>query len=66
MPDYNAPVILTRGKCTVRDFCLKIHKSLLQDFKFAQVWGRSVKFNPQKVGLDHQLMDEDIVQILKK
>jgi hypothetical protein len=50
----------------VRDFCLKIHKSLLQDFKFAQVWGRSVKFNPQKVGLDHQLMDEDIVQILKK
>jgi len=50
----------------VRDFCLKIHKSLLTDFKFAQVWGRSVKFSPQKVGLDHPLMDEDIVQILKK
>lgn len=66
VPDYDAPVILTRKTCTVRDFCLKIHKSLLHDFKFAQVWGRSVKFSPQKVGLDHQLMDEDIVQILKK
>jgi len=25
------------------------------------VWGMSVKYNPQKVGKDHQLLDEDIV-----
>ena len=32
----------------------------------AIVWGSSVKHNPQKVGKDHVLNDEDVVQILKK
>ena len=31
----------------------------------ALVWGTSVKFNPQRVGKDHNLEDEDIVQIVK-
>ena len=34
--------------------------------KYAMVWGTSVKHNPQKVGKDHQLNDEDVVQIIKK
>ena len=32
----------------------------------AIVWGSSVKHNPQKVGKDHVLNDEDVVQIIKK
>lgn len=32
----------------------------------ALVWGRSVKHQPQKVGKDHVLLDEDVVQIIKK
>lgn len=32
----------------------------------AYVWGNSVKHNPQKVGKDHVLKDEDVVQIVKK
>lgn len=32
----------------------------------ALVWGASVKHNPQKVGKDHILEDEDVVQIVKK
>ena len=32
----------------------------------AWVWGTSVKHNPQKVGLDHRLNDEDVVQIVKR
>jgi ribosome-interacting GTPase 1 len=65
LPDYTAPVVLKNG-CTVEDFCMNIHKSLIKDFKCAMVWGSSVKFNPQKVGKEHALADEDVVQIIKK
>lgn len=32
----------------------------------ALVWGSSVKFQPQRVGREHILHDEDVVQIVKK
>jgi ribosome-interacting GTPase 1 len=32
----------------------------------ALVWGSSVKHAPQKVGKEHVLHDEDVVQIVKK
>ena len=32
----------------------------------ALVWGSSVKHNPQNVGKDHTLFDEDVVQIVKR
>jgi ribosome-interacting GTPase 1 len=66
MPDYSSPIVLSREKCSVEDFCMKIHKSLAKDFKHAVVWGKSVKYNPQTVGKDHVLLDEDVVQIVKK
>lgn len=59
-------MIIKRARSTVTDLCNKLHRTLLADFKNALVWGTSVKFNPQKVGKDHQLLDEDVVQILKK
>lgn len=66
IPDYNAPVILPIDKRRVEDFCMRIHRNLLSDFRLAIVWGRSVKHNPQKVGKEHMLEDEDVVQIVKK
>ncbi|UKJ87789.2 developmentally regulated GTP-binding protein 1 [Theileria orientalis] len=66
IPDYEAPVILKRSNSRVEDFCVRIHKSLLSQFKYALVWGKSAKHNPQKVGKDHFLADQDIVQIVKK
>eukprot|EP01121_Diplochlamys_sp_Union-15-3_P016513 TRINITY_DN5628_c0_g1_i1.p1 TRINITY_DN5628_c0_g1~~TRINITY_DN5628_c0_g1_i1.p1 ORF type:complete len:378 (+),score=72.51 TRINITY_DN5628_c0_g1_i1:28-1134(+) len=65
IPDYNEPVIMPRN-CTVEDFCNKIHKTLVHQFKHALVWGSSVKHTPQKVGKEHVLLDEDVVQIVKK
>ena len=51
---------------TVEEVCRGIHRSLVDDFKFALVWGVSAKHNPQRVGLTHVISDEDVVQIVKK
>ena len=66
LPDYNDPVVLPRNRRSVEDFCNRIHKGIMKQFKYALVWGTSVKHKPQKVGRDHVLDDEDIVQIVKK
>jgi len=50
---------------TIADFCNSIHKTLLKDMKHALVWGTSAKHNPQVCGKDHQLNDEDVIQIVK-
>ena len=66
VPDYEEPVILQRNKRTVSDFCLKIHRGLLNDLKYAIIWGSSVKHQPMKVGKEHILNDEDVIQLVKK
>ncbi len=64
-PDFQGGLIV-RGGATVQNACLMIHRSLVKDFRCALVWGRSTKHNPQRVGLAHNLEDEDVIQILKK
>ena len=64
IPDYDAPVIIKRNS-SIAQFCESIHKALLKEFKHAMVWGTSAKHNPQIVGKDHVLDDEDVVQIIK-
>lgn len=66
LPDYTQPVVLRSDNSTIEGFCDAIHKGILKNFKNALVWGSSVKHNPQKVGKDHQLADEDVVQIIKR
>lgn len=65
-PDYSAPVVLHDQGPSVEDFCMRLHKQLLAQFKYAWVWGSSVRHQPQKVGKEHILMDEDVIQIVKK
>jgi len=60
IPDYEAPVIIKNGS-NMTNFCESIHKGLLKEFKHAQVWGTSAKHNPQVVGKEHVLQDEDVV-----
>ena len=67
-PDFDDPLILTEGRhgVTIESACTQIHRSLLQSFDYAMVWGTSVKHTPQRVGLAHTLHDEDVIQIVKK
>jgi small GTP-binding protein len=65
LPDYESPVVLQNDKCTVEGFCDKIHRTISKELKYALVWGSSVKHQPQRVGKDHVLHDEDVVQIVK-
>lgn len=65
-PDYQFPVVIRQDKATVEGFCNRIHRKIMDQFKYAVVWGTSVKHNPQRVGKDHVLADEDVVQIVKR
>ena len=67
-PDLREPVVMTAGRhgCTVESFCAHIHRELVATFKFALVWGASVRHSPQHCGLAHTLLDEDVVQIVTK
>ncbi len=40
--------------------CNAIHKTIVEQFKHAIVYGHSVKHQPQRVGLSHELADEDV------
>jgi hypothetical protein len=63
-PDFDEPLILTAGS-TVTDICVKIHRKFAGEAKYALVSGSSVRFNSQRVGMDHVLHDRDIVTIVK-
>ncbi|KAI9344853.1 P-loop containing nucleoside triphosphate hydrolase protein [Zopfochytrium polystomum] len=64
-PDFEGGLVLRAGS-TVQDVCLHIHRSLVNDFNYALLWGKSAKHSPQRVGLTHVIEDEDVVQIVKK
>ena len=64
-PDYDEPLILRAGS-TVADICDELHRDIRERFRYAQIWGNSVKFDGQIVGLDHLLEDKDVVTIIKR
>ena len=63
--DYDEPMIMKKG-ATVRGVCDKIHTGMVNEFRYAQVWGKGARFPGQKVGLAHKLEDGDVVMIVKK
>ena len=67
-PDFSEPVVLTKGRhgITVESSCLQIHRGMIDNFNYANVWGQSCKFSPQRCGLSHILKDEDVVEIVTK
>jgi ribosome-interacting GTPase 1 len=62
-PDLDEPMIVVEG-ATVGDVCDRIHRGKRKSFRYAQIWGKSVKFGGQRAGLDHVLQEGDIVTIV--
>ena len=59
------PVILEPG-ATIKDVAEKIKKGLSNQIKETRLTGPSSKFPNQKVGLDHEVEDKDIVEFKTK
>ena len=62
--DFKEPFIAREGD-TVEDICNKLHRRLRREFRYGLVWGKSVKFGGQRVGLTHTMQDEDVLTIIK-
>ncbi len=61
--DMNVPMVMKKGT-TLRDMCLRLHKDFVNKFKFAKIWGVSVKYPGQRVlKVTHVLQDKDVVEL---
>ena len=61
-PDKDEPLILEQGTI-IEEALDELPGDMLDRFKKAKVTGPSSKFPNQKVGLEHELMDEDILEL---
>ncbi len=59
--DY--PPVALKKRSVIKDLAMHIHKDFFRKFDFARVWGKGSKFNGQRVGLNHKLEDDDIVEV---
>ena len=61
--DLNVPMIV-KQRSTLRDVCERLHRDFVTKFKFARLWGTSVKFDGQIIRkLEHVLKKEDVVEL---
>ncbi|KAG1682582.1 Developmentally-regulated GTP-binding protein 2 [Nymphon striatum] len=65
LPDFDGGLIM-RKNSTIEHVCHSIHRTIVNTFKYALVWGTSTKYSPQRVGLQHVMQHEDVIQIVKK
>lgn len=61
--DLKEPLIMKKGS-TVEDVCGRLHKDFKRRFRFARIWGGSVRFEGQRVGLNRVLKDGDVVSLV--
>ncbi|MHA1200505.1 MAG: TGS domain-containing protein, partial [Candidatus Heimdallarchaeaceae archaeon] len=60
---YGKPFVLPEGTI-VADVTKRVHTSFLQNFRYGRVWGTSVEHEGQHVGLEHELADKDVLEIV--
>ena len=55
------PVALEKNS-NVKNLASKVHKDFVKNFKYAVLNGKSAKFKNQRIGLNHKLKDDDVVE----
>ncbi len=63
--DMEEPLIILDGS-TVGQVCDSLHRDFRRHFRFANVWGKSARFPGQVVGINHILLDEDVLTIITR
>jgi len=63
--DYEKPMIV-KSSASVLDVCDKVHRKMKYALRYTKIWGKSVKYDGQKVGVTHHLMDEDVITFVTK
>ena len=58
--------LIVKDTSTVSEVCYSLHRDFVRKFRFARVKGPSAKFDWQRVGLEHQLKDGDLLTIITK
>jgi ribosome-interacting GTPase 1 len=61
----NRPFTIRKGS-TVFDLAKRIHTDFYDQFSYAKVWGKRLRFSPQKVGGTFALEDGDVVELHMK
>lgn len=61
--DMDEPLVMLGGS-TVGDVCDKLHRDFRKKFRYALVSGPSAKFDNQNVGIDHTLIDGDVITLI--
>ncbi|MEM3072907.1 MAG: TGS domain-containing protein [Candidatus Bathyarchaeia archaeon] len=56
------PFTLKKGS-RISDLAKSIHSEVLRKFRYAKIWGPSSKYPGEKVGVNHELFDKDLVEI---
>lgn len=56
------PIAFKKGS-KVQDLAAQVHKDFLRKFQYAKIWGKSAKYPGQRVGFNHVLADEDVVEL---
>lgn len=61
--DLEEAMIIRYG-ATIGDVCDKLHRDFRKRFRYAQIWGTSAKHEGQRAGLDHNMVDNDILTLV--
>jgi len=62
-PKPSESPFVVRAGTTVRELARNIHTDLAERYRYSRIWGPTSKFPGERVGPDHVLGDQDIVEI---